>query len=243
MDVTTLLILLLIGAVATLVSGDKLASKVALLFSLVAFGLSINLLLQFTQGVDVSFVSNWIESPKVALALKADGLSMAMVLLTTTLTPIIILSTFGNNFSSGKNIYALILLMAFAMVGTFLAADGLLYYIFWELALIPIYFIALIWGNGDTEERKKAVVKFFIYTLAGSLFMLVGFAYLYSKAGSFLLEDLYKLELSNGEQFWIFFAFFLAYAIKIPIIPFHTWQAKVYQKHRQLARCFYRVLC
>jgi len=230
MDVTTLLILLLIGAVATLVSGDKLASKVALLFSLVAFGLSINLLLQFTQGVDVSFVSNWIESPKVALALKADGLSMAMVLLTTTLTPIIILSTFGNNFSSGKNIYALILLMAFAMVGTFLAADGLLYYIFWELALIPIYFIALIWGNGDTEERKKAVVKFFIYTLAGSLFMLVGFAYLYSKAGSFLLEDLYKLELSNGEQFWIFFAFFLAYAIKIPIIPFHTWQAKVYQK-------------
>jgi NADH-quinone oxidoreductase subunit M len=116
------------------------------------------------------------------------------------------------------------------MTGTFLAADGLLYYIFWELALIPIYFIALIWGNGDAEERKKAVVKFFIYTLAGSLFMLIGFAYLYTKASSFLLEDLYKLELSATEQFYIFFAFFLAYAIKIPIIPFHTWQAKVYQK-------------
>lgn len=230
MDVTTLLILLLIGAVATLVSGDKLASKVALLFSLVAFGLSINLLLQFNQGTDISFVSNWIANPKVALALKADGLSMAMVLLTTALTPLIILSSFGNSFSNSKNFYALVLFMAFAMVGTFLAADGLLYYIFWELALIPIYFIALIWGNGDTEERKKAVVKFFIYTLAGSLFMLVGFAYLYSKAGSFLLEDLYKLELSHCEQFWIFFAFFLAYAIKIPIIPFHTWQANVYQK-------------
>lgn len=230
MDVTTLLILLLIGAVATLVSGDKLASKVALLFSLVAFGLSINLLLQFNQGTDISFVSNWIANPKVALALKADGLSMAMVLLTTALTPLIILSSFGNSFNNSKNFYALVLFMAFAMVGTFLAADGLLYYIFWELALIPIYFIALIWGNGDVDERKKAVVKFFIYTLAGSLFMLVGFAYLYSKAGSFLLEDLYKLELSNQEQFWIFFAFFLAYAIKIPIIPFHTWQAKVYQK-------------
>ncbi|MBM6500993.1 complex I subunit 4 family protein [Flavobacterium macrobrachii] len=230
MDVTTLLILLLIGAVATLVSGDKLASKVALLFSLVAFGLSINLLLQFNQGTDIGFVSNWIANPKVALALKADGLSMAMVLLTTALTPLIILSSFGNSFNNSKNFYALVLFMAFAMVGTFLAADGLLYYIFWELALIPIYFIALIWGNGDVEERKKAVVKFFIYTLAGSLFMLVGFAYLYSKAGSFLLEDLYKLELSNQEQFWIFFAFFLAYAIKIPIIPFHTWQAKVYQK-------------
>ena len=230
MDVTTLLILLLIGAVATLVSGDKLASKVALLFSLVAFGLSINLLLQFNQGTDIGFVSNWITNPKVALALKADGLSMAMVLLTTALTPLIILSSFGNSFNNSKNFYALVLFMAFAMVGTFLAADGLLYYIFWELALIPIYFIALIWGNGDVDERKKVVVKFFIYTLAGSLFMLVGFVYLYSKAGSFLLEDLYKLELSHCEQFWIFFAFFLAYAIKIPIIPFHTWQAKVYQK-------------
>lgn len=230
MNITTLLILLLAGAIVTLISGDKLASRVALLFSLVAFGFSLNLLFQFNQGTDISFVSNWIDNPKVAFALKADGLSMAMVLLTTALTPLIILSSFGNNFNNSKNFYALVLLMSFAMIGTFLAADGLLYYVFWELALIPIYFIALIWGNGDAEERKKAVVKFFIYTLAGSLFMLVGFAYLYSKAGSFLLEDLYKLELSDNEQFWIFFAFFLAYAIKIPIIPFHTWQAKVYQK-------------
>jgi NADH-quinone oxidoreductase subunit M len=230
MDVTTLLILLLIGAITTLVSGDKLASKVALLFSLVAFGFSIILVAQFNQGTDISFLSNWIANPKVALALKADGLSMAMILLTTALTPLIILSSFGNNFNNSKNFYALVLFMVFAMVGTFLAADGLLYYIFWELALIPIYFIALIWGNGNTEERKKAVVKFFIYTLAGSLFMLVGFAYLFSKAGSFLLEDLYKLELNTTEQFYIFFAFFLAYAIKIPIIPFHTWQANVYQK-------------
>jgi NADH-quinone oxidoreductase subunit M len=120
--------------------------------------------------------------------------------------------------------------MAFAMVGTFLAADGLLYYIFWELALIPIYFIALIWGNGDAEARKKAVVKFFIYTLAGSLFMLVAFAYLYQKTGSFLISDLSVSNLSITEQYWIFGAFFLAYAIKIPLIPFHTWQAKVYQK-------------
>ena len=230
MNITTLLILLLAGAIVTLISGDKLASRVALLFSLVAFGFSLNLLFQFNQGTDISFVSSWIDNPKVAFALKADGLSMAMVLLTTALTPLIILSSFGNNFNNSKNFYSLVLLMSFAMIGTFLAADGLLYYVFWELALIPIYFIALIWGNGDADERKKAVVKFFIYTLAGSLFMLVGFAYLYSKSGSFLLEDLYKLELSDNEQFWISFAFFLAYAIKIPIIPFHTWQAKVYQK-------------
>ena len=94
------------------------------------------------------------------------------------------------------------------MAGTFLAADGLLYYIFWELSLIPIYFIALIWGNGDLEERKKAVVKFFIYTLGGSLFMLTGFVYLYQQAGRFMLEDLYALRLYCAQQFWIFLAFF-----------------------------------
>ena len=230
MDVTTILILLLIGAIATFFSGDKLASKVALVFSLGALAVTLSLLAVYTQGGNISFMANWIDIPKVALAFKADGLSMAMVLLTAALTPLIIFSSFGNTFTNAKSFYALVLFMAFAMTGTFLAADGLLYYIFWELALIPIYFIALIWGNGDAEERKKAVVKFFIYTLAGSLFMLVGFAYLYSKANSFLLEDLYKLDLSATEQFYIFFAFFLAYAIKIPIIPFHTWQAKVYQK-------------
>lgn len=230
MDVTTILIVLLIGSIATYFSGDKLASKVALGFSLGTLGLSLNLLFVYLNGGDISFLANWIDIPKVAIAFKADGLAMAMVLLTTCLTPLIIFSSFGNSFTNAKSFYALLLFMAFAMTGTFLAADGLLYYVFWELALIPIYFIALIWGYGDAEKRKKAVVKFFIYTLAGSLFMLVAFAYLYTKANSFLLEDLYKLNLSANEQTYIFLAFFLAYAIKIPIIPFHTWQAKVYQK-------------
>lgn len=230
MNVSTILIILLIGAFATYFSGDKLASKVALLFSLAALGCSIVLLNNFSAGENISVINSWITQPKISFALNADGLGLAMVLLTAALTPIIIFSSFGNEYKNAKGFYALILFMAFAMTGTFLAADGLLYYIFWELALIPIYFIALIWGNGDAEERRKAVVKFFIYTLAGSLFMLTAFIYLYQKAGSFLIEDLYKVELSASEQFWIFLAFFLAYAIKIPIIPFHTWQANVYQK-------------
>lgn len=230
MDVSFILIILLIGAFATYFSGDKLAPKVALFFGLVSLGFSVYLLSLFNAGQNIDFISAWITKPSISFSLKADGLSLAMLLLNTALTPLIIFSAFGNEFRNAKNFYALILFMSFAMAGTFLASDGLLYYIFWELALIPIYFIALIWGNGDTEERKKAVVKFFIYTLAGSLFMLTAFIYLYGKAGSFLLEDLYKLELSSQEQFWIFLAFFLAYAIKIPIIPFHTWQAKVYQK-------------
>ena len=230
MNVSLLLIILLVGAFATYFTGDKLASKVALLFSLVALGVSIALLNAYNSGANISFFKFWINKPLVSYSLTADGLSLIMLLLTSTLTPLIIYSSFGNEYKNAKSFYALILFMSFAMTGTFLASDGLLYYIFWELALIPIYFIALIWGNGEVEERKKAVVKFFIYTLAGSLFMLIAFVYLYQKAGSFMLQDLYKVELSRMEQFWIFWAFFLAYAIKIPIIPFHTWQAKVYQK-------------
>ncbi len=230
MNVSFILLILLIGALATYTVGDKLASKVALLFGLVSLGASIVLLNQYNLGENIGFITEWISKPTIYFALKADGLALAMVLLTTALTPIIIYSSFGTEVNNAKTFYALILFMAFAMAGTFLAADGLLYYIFWELSLLPIYFIALVWGNGDAEERKKAVVKFFIYTLAGSLFMLVGFAYLYQKAGSLLIEDLYELNLSGAEQVWLFVGFFLAYAIKIPIIPFHTWQANVYQK-------------
>jgi NADH-quinone oxidoreductase subunit M len=230
MDVTTLLIILLVGALATYFSGDKWAPKVAMLFGLTAFAGAICLLSQYNLGQEINYAKLWIAKPNISFALQADGLSLAMLLLTTALTPIIIYSSFGNTYKNPKAFYALILFMTFAMAGTFLASDGLLYYIFWELSLIPIYFIALIWGNGDAEERKKAVVKFFIYTLAGSLFMLVAFIYLYQKAGSFLIRDLTPLKLSSTEQFWIFLAFFLAYAIKIPLIPFHTWQAEVYQK-------------
>ena len=230
MDISYLLILLLAGSLTTYFSGDKLAAKIALLFSLASFGLSIYFLNMFNSGLNLDFIRSWIAQPNINFALKVDGLSLAMILLTTSLTSLIVYSSFGNDFKNAKSIYGLILFMTFAMVGTFLASDGLLYYIFWELALIPIYFIALIWGNGDAEERKKAVVKFFIYTFAGSLFMLVAFIYMYQKTGSLALENLYNINLSPNEQIWIFLAFFLAYAIKIPVIPFHTWQANVYQK-------------
>jgi len=185
---------------------------------------------RFNMGDNVNFTHSWIKMPRVLLAFQADGLTLSMTLLTTALTPIIVYSSFGNLFPKTRAFYALILFMSFAMVGTFLAVDGLLYYIFWELSLIPIYFIALIWGSGDAKERKRAVVKFFIYTFAGSLFMLVAFVYLYQKMHSLLNIHLYNLLLTSKEQYWIFGAFFLAYAIKIPIIPFHTWQANVYQK-------------
>ena len=229
MNVSFILILLLFGTLATYLAGDKLAKTVAIIFSLASVGGSIFILNQHNAGIDTSFMTSWISNPNIYIALKVDGLSLAMLLLTTVLTSIILFSSFGNNYNNSKSFYALVLFMSFAMVGTFLSADAFLYYIVWELALIPIYFIALIWGNGDADERKRAIVKFFIYTLAGSLFMLMAFIYLFNRAGSLMIGDLYVIRLTENEQFWIFTAFFLAYAIKIPIFPFHTWQANTYQ--------------
>ncbi len=230
MDVSFILIILLFGAAATYFVGDKWAAKAALIFSTAALAATIFITYRYSIGESVNFSHSWIKSPNISLFFVADGLTLSMALLTTALTPIIVFSSFGNLFPKTRAFYALILFMAFAMVGTFLSNDGMLYYIFWELSLIPIYFIALIWGSGNAEERKKAVVKFFIYTFAGSLFMLVAFIYVYQKHHMFLRGALHNLALSETEQTWIFIAFFLAYAIKIPIIPFHTWQANVYQK-------------
>ncbi|WP_223255408.1 hypothetical protein [Flavobacterium sp. LM4] len=155
MNVSLILIILLIGAFVTYFAGDKLASKVALFFSLSALGCSVVLLNHFLAGENISLINAWITKPKISFALNADGLAIAMVLLTVALTPIIIFSSFGNEYKNAKGFYALILFMAFAMTGTFLAADGLLYYIFWELALIPIYFIALIWGMAMLKNAEK----------------------------------------------------------------------------------------
>jgi NADH-quinone oxidoreductase subunit M len=230
MDVSFVLIILLFGAAATFFVGDKWASKAALFFSTAAFAAAIYVTYLFNQGMGVDLTMEWIKAPRILINFQGDGLSLSMLLLTTALTPIIILASFKNSIPKARSFYALIMFMAFAMAGTFLSADGFVYYIFWELSLIPIYFIALIWGSGDAESRRKAVIKFFIYTFAGSIFMLIAFIYLYQRTGSFLNIHLYRAFLTPKEQFWIFLAFFLAYAIKIPIIPFHTWQANVYQK-------------
>lgn len=230
MNISILLFILLFGSIATYFSGDKWAKLTAFSLSLFAVVATFVLLHNFTNGNSIDFVFNWIQNPNLYLATKSDGISLAMIILNAVLTAIIIFSSFDKEIKNAKSFYALILFMSFAMAGTFLAADALLYYVFWEMALIPIYFIALIWGNGNVNDRKNAIIKFFIYTLAGSLFMLVAFMYLYFKAGSLLIGDLYMIKLSQQEQIWIFIALFLAYAIKIPIIPFHTWQANTYQK-------------
>src|SRR5690606_25885497 len=173
-----------------------------------------------------SFVQQWISNPNISLSFVVDGLSLTMLLLTTLLLPIIILASFNTLYSKANQLYALVLFMAFAMAGTFLAQDGLVYYICWELALLPIFFIGLLWGSDEWKVRKRVMVTFFIYTFAGSLFMLAAFAYLYTKTGSFAWTDLSKAILTTKEANYIF----LAYGIKIPVFPLHTWQANTYEK-------------
>lgn len=225
MNLIIFLLLYFIGAIVTYTVGDKLASKVALAFSALAFGCFIFML---APANDISLIYNWFSNPNVQFALTLDGLAKVMLFLTSGLAPIIILSSLKSEITNAKGFYTLVLIMLGAMSGTFLAADGLLYYIFWELSLLPIFLIGLVWGNNKQGDLRKAIMKFFVYTFASSLFMLAAFIFLYTKSQSFYISDLYAVKLSYNEQFWVFLAFFIAYAVKIPIIPFHTWQANTY---------------
>ncbi len=226
-----LLFIPLVSAIIVYLAGQKLASKVALSLAVVELVLSgVALSVYLKEGPEPFYIfHDWIASPKISFHLALDGLSLLLVLLTNLLTPIIILSAFRRLIPNAKSYFALILMMQFALVGVFMAMDGLLYYIFWELALIPIYFIALRWGG---PNRVPITLKFFIYTLAGSLLMLFGFImlYWYNPQQSFDIRELYELAISGSNQSWLFWMFFLAFAIKIPIVPFHTWQADTYRE-------------
>lgn len=225
MNIFLILVILLAGSAITFLAGDKLASKVALFFSAIAALFAGSLYFMYS-GVE-TFQIVWVAKPLIHFSLLLDGLSLLLVMLNTFLTAVLIFAIRKYNYSNAKTLYSLILLMSFAMTGVFLSSDALLYYVFWELSLIPIYFIIVIWGNGEKEERRKSAITFFIYTFAGSLFMLASILYLYAKTGSFLLEDFYNANLTDKEQIWVFLGFMAAYAIKIPIFPFHSWQPSV----------------
>lgn len=202
------------------------ASVIELVVSLVAaFAFEKN-----ATAAQFSFNTPWISSLGLNLSVGIDGISMLLVLLTTVLVPFIIFSSFTITYNKPHTFYGLILMMQMALVGVFVALDGLLFYLFWEMALIPVYFICLIWGG---EGRGKITFKFFVYTLAGSLFMLVALVYLYFQTPgthSFAIQALYEAgrALPVTEQSWIFWAMFVAFAIKMPVFPFHTWQPDTY---------------
>lgn len=229
--ITALLIIFpLLAGIITWLLKDKKAAWFAFGASLVEFLISVVAFVNFTPTTQAYALHlNWIEKLGISFYIDMDGISILLVLLTTFLIPLIILSSFIKKHKNGPLFYALILLMQSALIGVFVAKDAFLFYIFWELALIPIYFIALLWGG---ENRAKITFKFFLYTLFGSLFMLIGIIYLYLQTGpdahTFSIDAFYNVKLSPTEQMWLFWAFFLAFAIKMPLFPFHTWQPDTY---------------
>lgn len=170
----------------------------------------------------------WLESLGITLSFGYDAISLIMVLLTNVLVPLVLLSNFGRELSSNRLFTSMVFLMQLGLVGVFVALDGIWFYIFWEVTLIPIYLIAYWFGE---PERKAALTKFFIYTFFGSLFMLASFIALKSYGSpSFAITDLYLVSMLVKVPVWVMGGFFLAFAIKIPIFPFHTWQPDTYSK-------------
>ena len=231
MITTTLLFFpLVIGILLFFLKGENV-KKIALGASLVQLVLGVTAFVQFDKKqVLAQYVTNipWIKGMGINFHVGMDGISLILVLLTTLLMPFIILVANRNTYKNPSTLYALMMLMQFGLIGVFTSQDAFLFYIFWEIALLPIYFIALLWGGAD---RIRITFKFFIYTLAGSLLMLAALIYLYLQTPlphNFSLQALYDLQLTEGTQNWVFWMLFFAFAIKMPIFPFHSWLADTY---------------
>jgi NADH-quinone oxidoreductase subunit M len=201
----------------------------ALAISLVTFIASLGLLFYFDRGIagdQFTIDWPWIASPDIHFHIAADGVILWLVLLTTFLTPICVLISWNFIRNRAKEFYAFLLLLEFGLVGVFLAQDLFLFYVFWEISLVPMYFLIGIWGH---ERRIYAAVKFFLYTMAGSVLMLAAIIYLYIRTQTFSYSEILD-QLSSGrlvfqpsEQLLLFLAFFVAFAIKVPLFPLHTW--------------------
>jgi len=223
-----LIFLPLAGAIITALAG-KSAKIVSTVFSVASLVLALVIACNFIPDASTQFEVNlpWIADLGINFHAGVDGISLLVVLLTNLLVPIIILSSYNHQYKNPAAFYALILFMQTGLLLVFTALDAFLFYIGWEAALIPIYFICAIWGGKD---RIRINMKFFVYTIAGSLFMLMGIIYLYlqNPAHNFNIQAFYALNLDSAQQGWIFWAFFIAFAIKMPIFPFHTWQPDTY---------------
>jgi NADH-quinone oxidoreductase subunit M len=203
--------------------------SIGLAISLLEFLVSIPVLIAFDPSVaGMQFVEHkaWIESLGINYSLGLDGISLWLVLLTTFFVPLCILCSFTYIQKKIREYIICFLLIETAMIGTFLAMDLVLFYVFWELMLIPMFLLIGVWGG---ERRIYSAVKFFLYTALGSIFMLVAIAVLYfhnletTGEASFYLFDLLELHIPVSMQFWLCAAFFLAFAIKVPMFPLHTW--------------------
>ncbi|ADU96711.1 proton-translocating NADH-quinone oxidoreductase, chain M [Thermovibrio ammonificans HB-1] len=228
--VGVLLIVPLIGALAVaLCRSDLRARWIALGFTAVELLISLVMWWKFDlskPGFQFVEVANWLPNLSVKYKVGVDGLSLIMVVMTTLLTFVAVASAWSYIERRRKLFYALLLMLETAMVGVFVSLDLLLFYIFWEAMLIPMALIIGIWGG---ERRIYSALKFFIYTFAGSIFLLIGMVVLVIVYGgltgqyTFDIQQLTAVKLPVELQKWLFWAFFLAFAVKVPVFPFHTW--------------------
>jgi NADH-quinone oxidoreductase subunit M len=214
------------------------ARALALGAALLEFAVAVFAAITYVRNgpASLDFNVSWIPSAGITFHLGIDGLSLCLVLLTTVLVPIILLTAFRHEeYENPGAFYALVLFMQTGLLGVFTALDAFVFYFFWEVALIPIYFLAGAWSRH--ERRIQITFKFFLYTIIGSLFMLAGFVYLYLQTGpaagslaahSSDLQAFYNLKLGASTQAWLFWLIFAAFAVKMPIFPFHTWQPDTY---------------
>ncbi len=213
------------GIVCLLMGSNRIAAVrwVALIASLVTFVASLPLFTGFDSGTFAyQFVEKlpWIPAFESYYALGVDGIAMPLVILTTLMTIPVIIAAWTVVDSRPAQYYAAFLIMEGLMVGVFSATDALLFYFFWEAMLIPMFLIIGIWGG---PRRVYATIKFFLYTFLGSVFMLAALIYMYVKAGDYSIATFQGMPLTLVEQRWIFFAFLLAFAVKVPMWPVHTW--------------------
>jgi len=217
------------GGLACFAVGEERAKHVALAASLVTFALSLPLFWTFEQGTAAlqNYVSiPWVEAWGIGWTVGIDGISLLMVMLTTFILPLAVLGSFNYIERRRRAFYAMLLLLETAMLGVFVALDLFLFFLFWEIMLVPMYFLIGIWGG---ERRIYAAIKFFLFTAVGSLLMLVAIVALvwlyYRQFGvlTFAYNDLVQLPIARDLQVALFAAFALAFAIKVPVFPLHTW--------------------
>src|SRR5574338_1242802 len=221
---TALIILPLIGAAAVFFVRDASARLVALAVAVADLLISLPLWWLFdASSGNMQFMESalWISSPPIHYRLGLDGISLPLVLMTTVLMPLCILVSWHSIESRGRSFMAMLLIMEGAMIGVFSALDFVLFYVFWEAMLIPMYLLIGVWGG---PNRLYAAIKFFLYTLAGSVLLLVAVLVLYFQGGhTFDILQLSQGTYSKSLQFWLFLAFFAAFAVKVPMFPLHTW--------------------
>ena len=232
---------LLAGIICFFIKDIKIVKAIAFAGSLSVLVVALISLL-YTSKVYLTYNAVnylWLRNLGTSFYLSIDGAGRILTLLTAVSFPLIFLSTYKNNYKNAGAFFGLMMLAECGLMGVFVAKDALVFYFFWELALIPVYFLCSIWGG---EKRIQATFKFFVYTFLGSLLMLTGIIYVYLHTGprvfedavvslhSFSLQSFYTATLSEGEQSWLFWLFFIAFAIKMPVFPFHTWQPDTYDQ-------------